>query len=100
MRAPNLPYSYTVLLETPDYKYMRADEKLDAVSAWTFFEDIFIKNLRIKEKRQQEITEKGRSITGYYVFTSNTYKQMYKLGERLHVNVYPEYDWSIPYSDE
>ncbi len=100
MRAPDLPYPTAVLLDVPEYKYMRADEKLDAVTAWTFFEDVFMKNLAVQEKRQQELAATQRSTTGYYVFTSNTYRQMYRTGQRLHIKVYPQYDWSIPYADQ
>ena len=59
-----------------------------------------MKNLAIQKRRQEEIAAAGKSSIGYYVFTSNTYRQMYRTGQRFHIQIYPQYDWSITYSDE
>jgi hypothetical protein len=90
IRPPALPYAISNISSLPYYKFQTTDDRRQLRDAWVFFEDVFAKNLDVAQKRKS-----GEAI-GSYVFTSNSYKTLYDIGKRLHVEIFPEYDWSTP----
>ena len=93
-RYTQLPIGTDALYRYNGYNYMTSSDKRRIQDAWRFFEEVFAKNLEVAAARRQQ------QKTGYYVFTSHAYRQLYNQGEQLHVLLYPEYDWSEPYTGQ
>ena len=89
--STSLPYNSDNLYKLPNYKFMSSIERQRMIDNWRFFEEVFAKNIQVYNERQE-----GKNV-GYFVFTSNTYRLSYKLGEQLHTTIFPEYNWSINY---
>lgn len=59
--------------------------------AWVLFNTVQANDIMVSTARSQ-----GDSSKSYWVFETNQQKTMWLQGQRLHVQRYPNLDWSAP----